>query len=155
MYSACVTLQISWNFDSAKLHSSRDGLGAPSNVFFQLVLISWMVTPSSCLLWQTVTFILAPYEYGCAYVWTSLSGPAVDLQKMPNIIFSDEAHFDLRRVCKQAKLSTLEHKKHAHIYCKADTRKTSHCLVRILVQRSIWSIFLRKWARRGRFIFQK
>ena len=38
-----------------------------------------------------------PNEYGCVYA--SLSGPAIDLQKMPllakKIIFSYEAHFDL------------------------------------------------------------
>ena len=33
---------------------------------------------------------------------------------------------------------------------KADTPKTGHCLVRILVQRYNWAIFLRKWARRSR-----
>ena len=31
-------------------------------------------------------------------------------------------------------------------------QKTRHCLVRILVQRHNWAIFLRKWARRGRNI---
>ena len=41
--------------------------------------------------------MLPPKEYGCVY--TSLCGPAIDLQKMPiwakKIIFSDEAHFNL------------------------------------------------------------
>ena len=63
------------------------------------MLISWMVTLSSCLIWQIISFIL-PNENGCVYAWTTLgSGPAIDLQKMPilakKIIFSDEAHFDL------------------------------------------------------------
>ena len=54
------------------------------------------------------------------------------------------------RVCKQAKLSHLDHRKPARIYWKADAPKTSHCLVRILLQRHNWVIFLRKWARRSR-----
>ena len=68
--------------------------------FFQLVLISWMITLSSCLIWQIISFILPPNENGCVYAWTTLgSGPAIDLQKMSilekKIIFSDEARFDL------------------------------------------------------------
>ena len=68
------------------------------------VLISWMVTLSSYLIWQIISFILPRNEYGCVriYGWTSLSltGHAIDLQKMPilakkEILFSDEAHFDL------------------------------------------------------------
>ena len=55
------------------------------------------------------------------------------------------------RVCKQAKLSNLGHRKPAQIHWKADAPKMSHCLVRILVQRNNWTIFLRKWARRDRY----
>ena len=55
------------------------------------------------------------------------------------------------RVCKQAKLSPLGHRKPARIHWKADALKTSHCLARILVQRHNWAIFLRKWTRRGRY----
>ena len=47
------------------------------------------------------------------------------------------------RVCKQAKLSRLGHRKPARIHCKADAPKTSHCLVRILVQTHNWAILLR------------
>ena len=59
-----------------------------------------MVTLSSCLISQIISFILPPNDYGCVYAWTMLeSGPAIDLQKMPiwqkKIIFSDEALFDL------------------------------------------------------------
>ena len=50
------------------------------------------------------------------------------------------------RVFKQAKLSHLGRIKPARIHWKADTPKTSHCLVRILVQRHNWAIFIRKWA---------
>ena len=51
----------------------------------------------------------------------------------------------------QAKLVHLGHRKPARIPWKADTPKTSHCLVWILVQRHNWAIFLRKWARRSRY----
>ena len=47
------------------------------------------------------------------------------------------------RVCKQTKLSHLGHRKSAS--------KTSHCLMRILVQRHNEAIFLRKWGKRGRY----
>ena len=55
------------------------------------------------------------------------------------------------RVCKEAKLLHLGHRKPARIYWKADVSKTSHCLVRTLVQRHNWDIFLRKWEKRGRY----
>ena len=55
------------------------------------------------------------------------------------------------RVYKQAKLLHLGHRKHARINWKADAPKTTHFLVRILVQRHNWAIFLRKWARRSRY----
>ena len=62
------------------------------------------------------------------------------------IIFSDEV---LILACKQAKLQHLGHRKPACIHWKPDAPKTCHCLVRILVQRHNWEIFLRKWVRRG------
>ena len=56
-----------------------------------------MVTLRSCLIWQIISFILPPNEYGC--VNASVSGLAIDLQKMPVLtkktIFSDDAFFDL------------------------------------------------------------
>ena len=55
------------------------------------------------------------------------------------------------RVCKQAKLSHLVHRKFPRIHWKANTTKTSHCLVRSLVQRHNWAIFLWKWAIRVRY----
>ena len=87
--------------------------------------------------------------------WTTLgSEPAIDLQKMlileKNHIFKASS-FCSWRVCKQAKLSLLGYRKPAHKDWKADAPKTSHCLVRILVQRHNWAIFLRKWARRDRY----
>ena len=59
-----------------------------------------MVTLSSCLIWQIISFILPPNVYICVYAWTTLgSGPTIDLQKMPilakKIIFLVEAYFDL------------------------------------------------------------
>ena len=80
-------------------------LGQLSNVcFFQLVLISWMVTLSSCLIWHIINFILPPNEYG----W--ISGSAIDIQKMSilakNHLFRSSS-FWFWRVCKQIKLSHL------------------------------------------------
>ena len=46
--------------------------------FFQLVLISWMVTLSSCLIWQIISFILPPNKYGCVYAWKTLGNIATD-----------------------------------------------------------------------------
>ena len=124
--------------------------------FFQLVLISWMVTLTSCLIRQIISFILPPNEYACVYAWTTLgSGPAIDLQNMP--ILAKKKHlfrwssFWSWRVCKQTKLSHLGHRKPLRIHWKADAPKTSYCLVRISVQRHNWVIFLRKWARSGRY----
>ena len=62
--------------------------------FFQLVLISWRVTLSSCLIWQIIGFILPPNEYGCVNV--SLSGPAIDLQKMP--ILAKKSSFQMKLI---------------------------------------------------------
>ena len=123
---------------------------------FQLVFISWMVTLSSCLIWQIISFILSPNEYGCVYAWTKLgSVPAINLQKMP--ILAKKNHllrwswFLSLGVYKEVKLSHLGHRKPACIYWKTDAPKTSHCLLWILVQRHNWAIYLRKWARRGRY----
>ena len=129
-----------------------------SNVFFfQPVIFSWMVTLSSSLIWQIISFNLPPNEYNCVYAWTTLgSGPAIDLQKMP--ILAQKKHlfrwssFWSWRLCKQAKLSLLGYRKPARMHWKADASETSHCLVRILIQRHNWVIFLRKWARRGRTV---
>ena len=66
---------------------------------FQLMLISWTIILSSCLITQIIGFILPTNELHC--VFASLSLPAIDLQMMPilakkkKIIFSNEAHLDL------------------------------------------------------------
>ena len=77
-------------------------------------------------------------------VFASLSGPAIDLQKMTkkNHIFRWSS-FCFWRVCKQAKLSHLVHGKPACMHCR--------CLVRILDQRHNWVIFLRKWTKKGNY----
>ena len=76
------------------------------------------------------------------------SGPAINLQKMP--ILAKNFSFWSWRICKQAKLSHLGHRKPARVHWKANALKTSHYLVRVLVHH--WTIFLWKWVRRGRYI---
>ena len=97
----------------------------------------------------TDSFILPPTKCDCVYAWTTLgTRSAVDLQKMP--ILAKKIHlfrwssFWSWRLCKQVKLLHLVHRKPARIHWKANTPKTSHYLVRILVQRHNWAIFLRK-----------
>ena len=48
-------------------------------------------------------------------------------------------------------MSHLGHRKPTRIHWNPDAPKTSHCLVRTLVQRHNWDIFLRKLAMRGRY----
>ena len=66
-------------------------LGPPSNVFFSYIF--------SCLLWQIISFILPPNEYGCVYSCIRLAKWTCyrlieDADFGKKIIFSDEAHFD-------------------------------------------------------------
>ena len=97
-----------------------------------------MVTFNSCLIWQIISFILSSNEYGCVCTWTMLrSGPVIDLEKMPilakKIIFSVKAHFDLGGyVNKQNRSIWGTENPHAYI------EKPSHCLVRILIQRTFF-----------------
>ena len=114
-----------------------------------------MVTLSSCLIWQIITFILPPNEYGFVYAWTTLgSGLAIDADFGKKK--KKEHHFRWSsswswRVCKQVNLAHIGHRKPARIHCKADASKTSHCSVRILVQKHNWGIFHRKRTRRGHY----
>ena len=102
-------------------------VSAIERFFFQLVLISWIATLRSCLIWQIISSIPPLNEYGCVYAWTTLgSGPAIDLQKMT--ILAKESPYLFRwssfwslRVCKQAKLSHLGHRKPARIIEKRVT----------------------------------
>ena len=42
-----------------------------------------MVTLSTCLIWQIISFILSPNKYDYVYAYyASVSAPAIDLQKM-------------------------------------------------------------------------
>ena len=97
--------------------------------FFQLVFISWTVTLTSCLICKIIRL-------------------AEDVDFGKNNHFFRWSSFWSWRVCKQAKLLHLGHRKAARIHWKANASKMSHCLVPILVQRHNWVIFLRKWARR-------
>ena len=65
---------------------------AIKRLFFQLVLISWMITLSACLIWQIFSCILLPNEYGCLR-WEILRHYFCRFWQKN--IFSDEAHFDL------------------------------------------------------------
>ena len=58
------------------------------------------------------------------------------------IIFSDEAHFDLGGYVNKQNCC-IEKSTH----WKTDTPRTSHCLVRILVQRHNWAIFSLKMSK--------
>ena len=86
-------------------------------------------------------------------------GLPINLQKMPILakkkkkenILSYEVHFNLGGYVKPAKLSHLGNRKPAYIHWKANTSKTSHFLIQILVQRHNWANFLWKWASRNRY----
>ena len=80
--------------------------------FFQLVLISSIVTLSSCLIWQIISFILSSNEYDCVYDWTTLGNIATDQ-------LTEDADFGKNN--------------HIFIYWKADAPKTSHCWCRSII----------------------
>ena len=75
--------------------------------FFQLVLMSWIVALSSCLIWQIISFILPPNEYSCVCAWTMLGNIPIllftILAKKKNHLFRWSSFWSWR-VCKQAKL---------------------------------------------------
>ena len=68
----------------------------------------------------------------------------IDLQKMP--FLARKSPFHMKQNCR-----ILGNRKPLRIHWRADAPKTSHCLVRILIQRHNWAIFLQKRARRGRY----
>ena len=95
-----------------------------------------MVTLNSCLIWQIISLILPPNEYGCVYAWIRIAKwtcgrltEDADFGKK-KIIFSDKVHFDLGGyVNKQNCPIWGTENPHAYI------EKTSYCLVRIVFQR--------------------
>ena len=121
-------------------------MGSPFNIFFfffcQMVLISWMVTLSSCLIWKIISCILPPNENDhpmCLRFAKWACRRCLLAQK--NLLFRWSL-FSSWRLCKQAKLPYLGHRKRARIHWKADAPKTSQCLVWIFVKRHNWAIFL-------------
>ena len=107
-----------------------------------------MVTLNSCLIWQIISFIFTPNEYGCVYAWTTLgSGPKIDLQKMltlaKRIIFSDEGHFDLGGYVNKQNCRILG-TKYPHVYIEKPTHPKGV---------TVWSGF---WSRGiiGSFFFE-
>ena len=104
------------------------------------MLISWTVTLGSCLIWQIISFILP---------WTTLRNIATDR-------FTEDDDFGKKKSSFQMKLILISleyvNKQNCRIWgTENDALKTSLCLVRILVQRHTWAIFIRKWAKRGRY----
>ena len=96
-------------------------------------------------------------NYGCVYAWITLGQVGLRstyrrcrFGQKKNHLFRWSSFWSWR-LCKQAKLSHLGHRKPACIHWKANAPKTSHCSVRILFQRSNGAIFLRKWEKRGRY----
>ena len=74
-----------------------------NDFFFQLVLISSMITLSSCPPWQTISFIPPPNEYDCVYAWTTLGKWACD-RLTEDVDFGKKSSW---RICKQAKSITF------------------------------------------------
>ena len=97
-----------------------------------------MVILSLCLICQIISFILPSNEYGCTLeqrweVGLRLTYRRCRFWKKKNLF--RWSSFWSWRLCKQAKLSHLGHRKPVRIHKTHDALKTSHCLVRILVQR--------------------
>ena len=112
-----------------------------------------MVTLSSSLIWQIISFILPSNEHGCVFACTTLeSGPSIDLKKMAilakKIIFSDEAHFGLGGyVNKQNYRIWGKENPLAYIENPTLPKRDTICC-------GFWSrdiIFFRKWIRKGRY----
>ena len=105
-------------------------------IFFLFFLLGLR---SSCLIWQIISFILPPNVFVCLFAL--LSGPAIDLQKMPilekkNHLFRWSSFWSLR-VCKRAKFSHLGHRKPARIHWKA-ARIFEPCFWRSHYQPQSW-----------------
>ena len=95
-----------------------------------------VVTLSSCLIWQIISFILSPNEiYLCIRLYNAGKYCDITLKIIVmKMIFSDEAHFDLGGYCR------IWGTENPHAYIE----KTTHpnwVTVRILVQRHNWTIW--------------
>ena len=120
--------------------------------FFQLVLISWTLTLSSCLIWQIMSFILPPNEYSCVYAYTRF-----DLQKMPILAKKKKkTFFQMKLILSLADMQTSKivafgaQKTRIHTL-KCRCTQNESLFLADFVQSHNWVIFLRKWARRGRY----
>ena len=107
------------------------------------------------MIWQIISFILLPNEYGCVYA--SLNGPANELQKMP-ILAKKKSCFQMKLIlilaggCVNKQNCPIWGTENPHAYIEKPMhpkRVTVWC--GFLVQRHNWAIFLRKWARNGRY----
>ena len=108
-----------------------------------------MATLSSCLIWQIMSFILPPNEYGCVYAWTKLaSAPAIDLQKMPILGKKKKSSFQMKPILILAGMETSKVVAFGAQKTRTHTLKSRRTK---LVLRHNWLTFLRKWARRGRY----
>ena len=103
-----------------------------------------MVSLSSCLIRQ--------FYPSAECIWlcirlniAGLSGTAL---KKISILAIKKSSFQMKLILILAGTYAFGAQK-TRVYWKADALKTSHLLVRILIQRYNWAIFLRKWARRG------
>ena len=131
-------------------HEKRKTMRTPENLIVVAEIIFTVVLNIKPLIWRHTKFnwFRSWRQLTIKWVFASLSRSAIDLQKMA--ILAKKNHlfrwssFWSWRVCKQAELSHLGHRKPPRIHWKADAHKTSHCLVWILVQKHNWP----KWARR-------
>ena len=86
-----------------------------------------MVTLISCLIWQIISFIFPPNEYGCVYAWITLGNIGTLL--LPTLVKKNHlfswGSFWSWPVCKQAKLSYLGHRKPARTLKSQHTQNES------------------------------
>ena len=95
------------------------------------MLISWMITLSSCLIWQLTSFILPPNEYGWVYA----------CKRFVKIIFSDEVHLDFGGYVNKQNCRILDtENRHAYIEKPTLSRKFN-CLALHATQLTLHSKF--------------
>ena len=92
-----------------------------------------MVTLSSCLIWQIITFI---FRRTNMYIRLKIAGKYCDRS----------TYRRCRQNCRIWSTDML------HAFIEKPTHPNrAHCLVQILGQRHNWAIFLWKWVKRGRY----